>query len=672
MVEPMASLFCLRASNNFACCSLSKSDAMMTGVKITSDDIHDEVEFWKPSIVCNVLGANPTLAILKGFVRRMWFEKIERVGLAWETSINVKKEDIRMVPIWVHLDDLDLKYWGERSLFKIIGQVGQPVIVDEATKNREKLCFPRVLIEVEIEQELPELIEFEDKNGCTITVSISYEWKLVICANCKYYTWCNQQKGADRIYSKIDRVLANSEWMATFTAAEVCFQSEGIFYHSPAVVTVREAILGGKKPFHYFRMWSNRPLYANMVAGSWKQLNATHFGDLPATANRAKTQLQECQNALQQNPFDEILQEQEAERFSFDKVKQAIFANPGNKAPCPYGNLLREINSIVLIFIPKSKCPNTVADYRPIACCNVLYKAATKLTCKRLKSVLPFLVSQNQSGFVQERIMKKISSKQDFKFHERCGDLKLNHLSFADDVLLFYNGDYKSIYFMLQGLNLFSQTSGLFPIPSKISVYCNNMSDTDIQRILDASGLKRYEVPFRYLGVPICPKKISSLECSLLVEKMVAGIRTWSTKHLTFARRAVLTNSVLMAIHSYWSQIMVLPKKIVAEIEAICWTFLWSGSHQLKGVAAVAWKTVCKEKSAEGLGLKQAGLLESISGVAELEHVQKVAARSNKMAWKGQNQQVSKRCNGCCTCSFGVHIVVLPKFNFMGKQSCKK
>uniref|UniRef100_A0A803Q8L9 Uncharacterized protein n=1 Tax=Cannabis sativa TaxID=3483 RepID=A0A803Q8L9_CANSA len=55
---------------------------------------------------------------------------------------------------------------------------------DEATKRREKLNFPRVLNEVAIKQDLPELIEFEDENSCNTTFAISYEWKPVICANC--------------------------------------------------------------------------------------------------------------------------------------------------------------------------------------------------------------------------------------------------------------------------------------------------------------------------------------------------------------------------------------------------------------------------------------------------------------------------------------------------------
>ncbi|KAM6558558.1 hypothetical protein CsatA_027797 [Cannabis sativa] len=40
-------------------------------VKITNDDIKEEIDFWNPSIVCYVLGANPPLSILEGFARRM-------------------------------------------------------------------------------------------------------------------------------------------------------------------------------------------------------------------------------------------------------------------------------------------------------------------------------------------------------------------------------------------------------------------------------------------------------------------------------------------------------------------------------------------------------------------------------------------------------------------------
>ena len=59
--------------------SLEKGES--SKVVISMEDIEDEVEFWKPSLVGYVAGANPPLHVLEGFARRLWKEEVSKVGM---------------------------------------------------------------------------------------------------------------------------------------------------------------------------------------------------------------------------------------------------------------------------------------------------------------------------------------------------------------------------------------------------------------------------------------------------------------------------------------------------------------------------------------------------------------------------------------------------------------
>ncbi|GJT13943.1 RNA-directed DNA polymerase, eukaryota, reverse transcriptase zinc-binding domain protein [Tanacetum coccineum] len=67
------------------------------------------------------------------------------------------------------------------------------------------------------------------------------------------------------------------------------------------------------------------------------------------------------------------------------------------------GKLLGELNTNLISLVPKLKTPRKLSDYRPIACCNVVYKCISKVLTNRLKEGLDGLVDVNQCAFIPGR-----------------------------------------------------------------------------------------------------------------------------------------------------------------------------------------------------------------------------------------------------------------------------
>ena len=67
------------------------------------------------------------------------------------------------------------------------------------------------------------------------------------------------------------------------------------------------------------------------------------------------------------------------------------------------GKLLKDFNCTLVSLIPKGQNPKTVKEYRPIACCTVLYKIISKVLTNRLHGVMQNNICDSQAGFIPGR-----------------------------------------------------------------------------------------------------------------------------------------------------------------------------------------------------------------------------------------------------------------------------
>ncbi|KAK4731424.1 hypothetical protein R3W88_024412 [Solanum pinnatisectum] len=89
----------------------------------------------------------------------------------------------------------------------------------------------------------------------------------------------------------------------------------------------------------------------------------------------------------------------------------------------------------------------------------------------------------------------------------------------------------------------------------------------------------------------------------MLVDKLVCRIRTWGTRNLSYTGRTQLVNSILLQVHTYWSSIFLLPKKVLKSSTTVCRNFLWSGQENTSRSPLIAWEKVCRSKKEGGLGI---------------------------------------------------------------------
>ncbi|GJU67029.1 RNA-directed DNA polymerase, eukaryota, reverse transcriptase zinc-binding domain protein [Tanacetum coccineum] len=447
-----------------------------------------------------------------------------------------------------------------------------------------------------------------------------------ICKTGLHFTWTkNLQKtkagNMTRILKKLDRVMSNEEFIKKFSNAHANTE-----IHAYYMYQVVQKLKSMKIPLNKLG-WSEGNLFKrvetlrgqlqkvqtdidkdphnhtlrNMEANLVKEFYEAEEDEEKNFLGKAHLvqDIEDCSTLFQRRVSEEAALNMIAD-VSDNKIKKAMFDIDDSKAPGPdgftsaffkkawaivgtdvckavreffnSGRMLGEINATLISLIPKVHTPSKVTDFRPIACCNVLYKCISKVITNRIKLVLGSLLSSNQSAFIpgrqiQDNIMltqelmkgynrkrgpKRVACKIDlqkaydtkdskFQYHFGCKVLKLVHVCFADDLLVMCHGDTSSVEVIKRALDEFSASSGMLPNSSKSTVFFGSLCDEERDAITNILPFFHWE----------------------------ASINNWKNRSLSYAGRLQLIVAVLESVHVYWASVFLLPTTIINKINKL-------------------------------------------------------------------------------------------------------
>ncbi|GJS97983.1 hypothetical protein Tco_0819153 [Tanacetum coccineum] len=408
----------------------------------------------------------------------------------------------------------------------------------------------------------------------------------------------------------------------------------------------------------------------------------------------------ETSNFNYANLFNVRLNDQDAQdmvrEISNQEVKDAIFSIGDDKSPGPdgftaaffkeawniiandvylavreffrNGTLLKEINHTIIALLPKVKSPSRVNDYRPISCCNVLFKCISKIIANRIKHSLKTIISPNQSAFIPGRsITDNILLTQELmhNYHLERGTPRC---AFKVDIQKAYDTvDWDFLRIILLGFGFHQKmvswimecvTSTSYSIcvngslhgyfkgkrglrqgdPLSRFMYCSKMelvnlcfaddlflfaygdvgSASIIMEALDefknASGL----VP-SLPKIPFSSSRLMIRDCNELVDKFQIPYLLGSVS---------FSSSVLLIYESSMRQ------------------FLWCHGSSGKGKSKVAWEIACLPKHEGGLGIRR---LECFNSALMASHIWKLLTLKESLwdtlsLWSDYMEELSSAC----------------------------
>ncbi|CAN6897202.1 unnamed protein product [Brassica oleracea] len=326
------------------------------------------------------------------------------------------------------------------------------------------------------------------------------------------HTWTNKSP-SNPVAEKLDRLLANHEWISHYPNSLASFLPPNFSDHSPCLLDLHVPLpLAGTRPFKFFNYLTKHHKFNQTVVDAWNQAVV----QVQALTNPTPDLFQQEKELYDKWCFLRLIEE------SYFKQKSRVnWLKEGDLNTTYFHRLVQvraSFNSIRFFMLPSGVI---LSD--------------------------PITMGQHAVNYFQSILAPAT-------------------------------------------MNVSTQ-SGLGVSLTKTCFFSCGLSQPEIDHIKQTSGLTHGTLLIRYLGVPLCTRKLSMANCEPLISSVKAKLTSWSAKTLSFAGRLLLINTVISGITNFWCTTFTLPKFCIKTINSLCGAYLWKGTIEGHHTARVSWDT---------------------------------------------------------------------------------
>ncbi|KAF7839244.1 reverse transcriptase [Senna tora] len=455
-----------------------------------------------------------------------------------------------------------------------------------------------------------------------------------------WFTWTNGRHGDDLVWERLDKCIVNTNWLNHFPDSWVEALPVVTSDHSPLIIHSHKSIhTPFKNPFHFEAMWLQHPQLKEVVHSAWQQPVATFQRNIHhhvknneeliarkrleflltceeiKWAQHAK-QLWLLQGDRNTKYFHSVvnhhrtktrihtIQSQHGQWITDPKDIQHAATNYFQNL---YTSTAAEDDSVRRLFIENSGIPKLNQGH--------IQHLSAPFTCLEIETALFQLNGGKAPGpdgmtplffqhcwdTVQDDVISMIKGIKIAR-----GAPSINHLMYADDILLFFKADKTTCVQVNKMLHQFGELAGLWMNPQKSEVkFSPNITEERGGVLTRLLNCRRVDHLGKYLGGFIDGHNTTKRNASLILDNLQQRLTGWKSRMLSQAARTTLIKAVVSATPIYHLQHTWLSHSQAAKCDGVMRKFFWSQWEDSKSPTMISWKKLCKGRKEEGLGFRQ-------------------------------------------------------------------